>query len=138
MMLASFATIAVFFLAAERWWPIRRQPLIRRGFFADVVYVPIHYLMRVVINGTVAVALTETGVRILPGWSLGVLRGQPVWLEALVLLVVLDFFFYVMHRLKHRWGWWWRLHETHHSSADLDWLSSARFHPLEKDRKSVV
>jgi len=24
------------------------------------------------------------------------------------------------------------LHETHHSSVDLDWLSAARFHPLEK------
>jgi hypothetical protein len=43
-----------------------------------------------------------------------------------------DFFFYWMHRAKHRWNWLWRLHETHHSSRDLDWFSSVRFNPLEK------
>jgi lathosterol oxidase len=37
-----------------------------------------------------------------------------------------------MHRAKHRFDWWWRLHETHHSSRELDWFSSVRFHPLEK------
>ncbi|HEV8438167.1 MAG TPA: sterol desaturase family protein [Methylomirabilota bacterium] len=132
MMLAIFGAIALFFVAAERRWPARAQPLLRRGFFTDASYVAIHYLMRVVINGTVAVALAEVGRRILPGGSVGLLNGRPLWVQALTLLLVLDLIFYVMHRLKHRWGWWWRLHETHHSSVDLDWLSSARFHPVEK------
>ena len=63
---------------------------------------------------------------------MNILRHKPVWLQALILLIVLDMFFYVMHRLKHKWRWWWRLHETHHSSTDLDWFSSVRFHPVEK------
>jgi sterol desaturase/sphingolipid hydroxylase (fatty acid hydroxylase superfamily) len=67
-----------------------------------------------------------------PSWNFGVLSRHPVWLQALVLLLVLDFFFYVTHRLKHRWHWWWRLHETHHSTEDMDFLSTVRFHPLEK------
>jgi sterol desaturase/sphingolipid hydroxylase (fatty acid hydroxylase superfamily) len=132
MMLATFAAIAVSFVIAERVWPARPQPLFRRGFITDLLYVPIHYLMRVVINGTVAVALAEAGRRALPGLSIGILSERALLVQALALLLVLDFFFYVMHRLKHRWRWWWRLHETHHSSMDLDWLSSARFHPLEK------
>lgn len=132
MMLAIFASIAALFVAAERLAPARDQPVFRRGFAADLAYVPVHFLMRVVINGTVAVALAEVGRRVLPPWTVATLADRPVWLQALVLLVVLDLFFYVMHRLKHRWGWWWRLHETHHSSVDLDWLASARFHPLEK------
>lgn len=131
-MLVIFAAIACLFVAAERLFPVRAQPLFRRGFFTDVVYVAIQYGLRVIINGTVAVALVEMGRRVLPPEAIGVLRGRPLWAQALVLLLVLDFFFYAMHRLKHRWGWWWRLHETHHSSIDLDWLSSARFHPLEK------
>jgi sterol desaturase/sphingolipid hydroxylase (fatty acid hydroxylase superfamily) len=60
------------------------------------------------------------------------LAGQPVWLQAVGIIVVLDFLAYWMHRGKHRFHWWWRLHETHHSSVDLDWFSSVRFHPLEK------
>jgi sterol desaturase/sphingolipid hydroxylase (fatty acid hydroxylase superfamily) len=33
-----------------------------------------------------------------------------------------------MHRLFH--GPLWRFHAIHHSSVDLDWLSSVRLHPL--------
>jgi sterol desaturase/sphingolipid hydroxylase (fatty acid hydroxylase superfamily) len=132
MMLVVFAAIAVLFAAAERVTPIRPQPLFRRGCVADAAYVAIHYVLRIGINGTVALALAELGRRALPSWAVGTLRDHPVWVQALVLLLVLDFLFYVMHRLKHRWAWWWRLHETHHSSVELDWLAAARFHPLEK------
>lgn len=131
-MLAIFAMLASVFFLAERVIPSRTQALLRRGFFADVMYVPIHYLMRVVINGTVAVMLVHWASQNLPTGTIAILASKPLWVQVLALLLVLDFFFYVMHRLKHRWLWWWRLHETHHSSTDLDWLSTVRFHPLEK------
>lgn len=132
MMLAIFAAIAAFFFVAERIVPARSQAIFRTGFWADVLYVPIHFFMRIAINQTLAVALAELGRRCLPAYAIGVLAGKPLWVQALGILLLLDLFFYVMHRLKHRWHWWWRLHETHHSSAELDWLASARFHPLEK------
>jgi sterol desaturase/sphingolipid hydroxylase (fatty acid hydroxylase superfamily) len=129
---AIFAVIAAVFSAAERFVPLHPQPFFRRGFATDVAYIAIHYVLRLAINGTLAVALVQIGTRTLPAWSAGMLRERPTWLQAIVVIVVLDFFFYVMHRLKHRWTWWWRLHETHHSSLELDWLATARFHPLEK------
>ena len=132
VMLAIFAALALVFLISERVNSVRPQPVVRRGFFTDLLYIPIHFMMRVVINGTVAVALVEVTRSLFPSWKVGVLSGQPLWVQVLVLLLVLDFFFYVMHRLKHHWPWWWRLHETHHSSMDLDFLSTVRFHPLEK------
>lgn len=132
MMFWIFAAIALLFVTAERVGPFRAQPLLRAGFVSDVAYVAIHFVLRIVINGTVAVALAELGRRLLPEWSVGALREYPIWCQTAVLIVVLDLVFYVMHRLKHRWAWWWRLHETHHSSVDLDWLAAARFHPLEK------
>jgi sterol desaturase/sphingolipid hydroxylase (fatty acid hydroxylase superfamily) len=131
-MLGIFAVLALAFFLAERVIPARPQPVFRRGFVADVVYVPIHYFMRVFINGTVAILLVHWAGRIFPSATIAVLSSKPLWVQVAVLLLVLDFFFYVMHRLKHRWHWWWRLHETHHSSMDLDWLSTVRFHPLEK------
>jgi sterol desaturase/sphingolipid hydroxylase (fatty acid hydroxylase superfamily) len=127
-----FLAIGGFFFLAERVIPRRPgQPLLRPGFFTDALYVPVHYLMRVLVSFVAAGFLTELGRAALPG-SVPVLSGRPVWLQAVVLVVVLDFFFYVMHRAKHRWHWWWRLHETHHSSERMDFLASVRFHPLEK------
>jgi sterol desaturase/sphingolipid hydroxylase (fatty acid hydroxylase superfamily) len=131
-MLVIFAVLALIFLIGERVLSLRPQRVIRRGFLTDVAYIPIHFAMRVVINGTVAVALAEAARSLFPSWNFGVLAGHSLWLQALVLLLVLDFFFYVTHRLKHRWHWWWRLHETHHSTEDMDFLSTVRFHPLEK------
>lgn len=132
-MLLVFACLASIFVVAERLRPSRpEQPLLRRGWLADVLYVPIHFLMRVVINGTLAVLLAGWARDHLPPGTTAVLSGAPLWVQVVALLVVLDFFFYGMHRLKHQWHWWWRLHETHHSSVDLDWMSTARFHPLEK------
>ena len=130
--LEMFAMIAAFFLVAERLYPrVERQPMLRRGVIGDVLYIPVHYLLRVLISFLAADLLTEAGGRLMPG-AVSLMAGRPIWLQALVVVIVLDFFFYVMHRLKHRWHWWWRLHETHHSSEDMDFLSSVRFHPLEK------
>jgi sterol desaturase/sphingolipid hydroxylase (fatty acid hydroxylase superfamily) len=137
-MLKVLVPIALFFFLFERAWPVRRQAMLRRGVVADAFYVPFHYLMRVALNVTIAALLMRLGARVLPPWSIHVMTERPVWLQALVLIFVLDLFFYVMHRLKHRWTWWWRLHETHHSSPALDWLASARFHPLEKILDRVV
>lgn len=131
-MLKVFGSVALLFFACERLWPKRRgQPVLRAGVYADILYVPIHYLMRVAVSFLLADALTDVGRHLLPGGR-GILAGLPVPAQAAMVLLVLDLFFYFMHRLKHRWHWWWRLHETHHSSANLDFLASVRFHPLEK------
>ena len=137
-MLKVLVPIAFFFFVLELVWPARRQPLLRRGLVVDALYVLLHYVLRVALNVTIASVLTTAGHRILPRWAFEVLTDEPVWIQAVILIFVLDLFFYVMHRLKHRWTWWWRLHETHHSSPHLDWLASARFHPLEKLVDRVV
>jgi sterol desaturase/sphingolipid hydroxylase (fatty acid hydroxylase superfamily) len=132
-MLLIFAGVAGTFLAAEILFPARPlQPFFRPGVFADLLYVPLHVVLRMLLNISLAGLIMTAGRALLPAGAVAVLSDRPVWLQAAVLIFVLDFFFYVMHRAKHRWTWWWRLHETHHSSRHLDWLASARFHPLEK------
>jgi sterol desaturase/sphingolipid hydroxylase (fatty acid hydroxylase superfamily) len=131
-MLGTFTVIAIVFFLAERFRPAKPQRIFRRGLITDAIYCPLNIAVRIAFNGTLAIALSELGRRLLPDYAIGVLRDQPLWLQAVAILVVLDLIFYVMHRLKHRWQWLWRLHETHHSSEELDWFSSVRFHPLEK------
>jgi len=49
-----------------------------------------------------------------------------------LLLIVTDFANYWAHRSLHQCGPLWRLHRVHHSTARLDWLATARGHPLDQ------
>ena len=59
----------------------------------------------------------------------GPLSELPLWLQALLFLVLSDFMLYWLHRLFHGGGFW-KYHAIHHSSEELDWISAARFHPV--------
>jgi len=54
---------------------------------------------------------------------------MPLWAQALTFLVVSDFLTYWIHRGFHGVHMW-KYHAIHHSSEDLDWISAARFHPV--------
>ncbi len=59
----------------------------------------------------------------------GPLSQLPLWLQAVLFLVLSDFMLYWLHRLFHGGGFW-KYHAVHHSSEELDWISAARFHPV--------
>lgn len=52
-----------------------------------------------------------------------------MWLIALEMLVAGDFIGYGTHRAFHGRALW-KFHAVHHSSEELDWLSSVRLHPV--------
>jgi len=56
----------------------------------------------------------------------------PVWLEAALLLALLDCFYYWVHRVFHEVPLLWRIHLVHHSDTAVDISTSVRHHPLEK------
>jgi sterol desaturase/sphingolipid hydroxylase (fatty acid hydroxylase superfamily) len=59
----------------------------------------------------------------------GPLSQLPLWVQALLFLVASDFMLYWLHRMFHG-GEFWKYHAVHHSSEELDWISAARFHPV--------
>ena len=59
----------------------------------------------------------------------GPLSALPLWLQAVLFLVLADFMMYWLHRMFHGGGFW-KYHAIHHSSEDVDWISAARFHPV--------
>jgi sterol desaturase/sphingolipid hydroxylase (fatty acid hydroxylase superfamily) len=59
----------------------------------------------------------------------GAISRQPSWLQAIEVLLFGDLVGYWIHRLFHRRPLW-PFHAIHHSSTQLDWLSSVRLHPL--------
>ena len=55
----------------------------------------------------------------------------PNWLSIGLSLLLLDLAIYAQHVAAHRWRWFWRLHQVHHSDIDFDTTTALRFHPLE-------
>jgi sterol desaturase/sphingolipid hydroxylase (fatty acid hydroxylase superfamily) len=53
------------------------------------------------------------------------------WLELVLVLVVLDFAFYVTHVAMHKIPGFWRFHRVHHSDPAVDVTTTIRQHPGE-------
>lgn len=112
----------------ERCFPIRPAPLLGRGWLSDVFY----YLdpwFRPAIFGWVIIRANAwlgpegllTGFKTLPG---------P--LQFLLLLLVTELVFYVMHRLMHQLPWLWEFHRVHHSSTQYYALMTKRLHLFDE------
>jgi sterol desaturase/sphingolipid hydroxylase (fatty acid hydroxylase superfamily) len=56
----------------------------------------------------------------------------PVWIQAVLMVLVVDFLRYWLHRAAHQSDTLWRLHSVHHSVQQMYWLNTARFHFVEK------
>lgn len=67
----------------------------------------------------------------------GPLATLPLWAQVIVFLVASDFLLYWIHRAFHGQHMW-KYHAVHHSSEDLEWISAARFHPVNIFLGTVV
>jgi sterol desaturase/sphingolipid hydroxylase (fatty acid hydroxylase superfamily) len=61
-------------------------------------------------------------------WGLAPRLHLPLWLEALVAVIVMDYTFYLWHIALHRVPFLWRIHAAHHVDLDLDVSTALRFH----------
>lgn len=59
----------------------------------------------------------------------GTLAVLPLWQQGFIYLVVGDFALYWSHRVFHGQTLW-KYHAVHHAPTQVDWISAARFHPL--------
>jgi hypothetical protein len=57
------------------------------------------------------------------------INSQNLIVQVLIALFILDFFGYLRHRLMHS-KYLWPFHSIHHSSRQIDWLSTERNHPI--------
>ena len=62
----------------------------------------------------------------------------PLFVQFILLLLVIDFFRYWLHRASHTYPALWRLHAIHHSSTKLNLINVGKFHPVEKALQFVL
>ncbi|MES1207726.1 MAG: sterol desaturase family protein [Pseudomonadota bacterium] len=126
---ASIVAAALLLIALERAFPYTPdRRLWRAGIGTDLMGYAI--LQSVVVGWVIARIIA--GLDGLSGMSrLHLISGWPVWGQVLLFLVTHDLYIYLFHRLQHRVPLLWRIHEAHHATADVDWLSGSRSHALE-------
>jgi len=76
--------------------------------------------------------LSPAAIWLVPGPVRSGLHGLPWWAQTVILFVLSDLANYFGHRALHRVPLLWRFHAVHHSSEQLDWLATARAHPLDQ------
>ena len=137
----SLVNLAVSFAAfglLARLWPCNpEQPrLLSRDLPDNVIY----WLLGVLLYGGLVTLLIRGGLGLLLGAhgataSAAVLAGYgwtsrlPLALQAVLVIVILDFVQYWLHRLFHTRSLW-PFHAIHHSAEQLEWTTTFRIHPV--------
>jgi sterol desaturase/sphingolipid hydroxylase (fatty acid hydroxylase superfamily) len=112
------------------WWH-------KRGLGTDLAYwvfVPVfsRYLrIWVTVMGTMLIFGITNGDAISKFYDHGhgAIGRLPLWEQGVLYLVATDFLLYWSHRVFH-YGFLWKYHAVHHASKDVEWISAARFHPV--------
>jgi sterol desaturase/sphingolipid hydroxylase (fatty acid hydroxylase superfamily) len=104
------------------WWKDRRAVV------TDFIYwfvVPLFMLIGRVLMLLAGLALLFGGQEphLLP------VKHLPLWQQCLAIQLIQDVLLYWIHRLFHT-RLAWKFHAVHHSPHVLDWMSTARFHPV--------
>ena len=142
----AFVILTGVFWAIEFFWPcVSGQRRWRRGFLTDTFY----WFFTPLVSKSItqfAVLLTLVPIFFLLGRSLdrasllaghGPIIALPKWLQVLIILFAGDLIAYWTHRWFHTRRLW-PFHAIHHSSEELDWLSSVRLHPVNETVTRVL
>ena len=139
VLIGLFVLSFVFFVIERLVGRGRKQAIIRKGWWTDVLYWIFTPLVTkqttkllVIIPALVLVLTHVTSVDALKAGAyrgFGPLSRLPLWLQAVMIFVQADFIGYWSHRLFHG-RHFWPFHAVHHSSEELDWLGSVRVHPV--------
>ncbi len=120
---------AIIIIVLERIFPYNKgQKVFREGFFNDFFWYTIiqSYVLGLLIFNFLNYVYKNTLLN-----ELRLLADVPIWAQLVFFVLSHDFYIYWFHRWQHENKYLWRLHEAHHSTKDVDWLSGSRSHSLE-------
>jgi sterol desaturase/sphingolipid hydroxylase (fatty acid hydroxylase superfamily) len=132
------ALFAAFGLLARLWPCNPEQP---RYFGRDLIDNSLYWAMGLLAYGGVSAFYIHAGATLFFGGQsartadkailtgFGPASHLPLVVQAMLIVVAIDFVQYWVHRLFHGHALW-PLHAIHHSAEDLDWTTTYRNHPL--------
>jgi sterol desaturase/sphingolipid hydroxylase (fatty acid hydroxylase superfamily) len=127
--LGLIAAFAFIFIILEKIFPYNKgQKFIREGFSND--FILYNFLQSFILGLVISyiIQFLDSFTQLSQYW---LISGWPVWTQVVFFVVTHDFYIYWFHRLQHKNKYLWRIHEAHHSTKTVDWLSGVRSHSLE-------
>ena len=129
---ASLLFLALVFIPIEKAFPAKpNQKTFRPFWVLDLCYFFGQYLLW---SSLVLKALSYFGLWLDNTITLEfreLINNQPIWLQAIEVIVLSDFLIYWGHRFQHKFDFLWRFHKVHHTTESMDWLAAHREHPID-------
>jgi sterol desaturase/sphingolipid hydroxylase (fatty acid hydroxylase superfamily) len=119
------------FIPIERVFGRREQRILRDGWRTDVIHFVVNNLLTTVgvIAGVVAFGTALHAA--VPQGTRTAIAGQPVGAQFVEALMLGELCGYWAHRATHLVPLLWKFHRVHHTISEMDWLASARLHPID-------
>ncbi len=137
--MAEIAVLYAVLKPLEAWRPVERWRD-KKALRADVIYTWLHRLgvlpLLVFLLLVIPVSELDAWLRmndivrpniedLIPGLSRNAIGAFVIY------VIVIDFVEYWLHRLQHRFSWWWALHSLHHSQRQMSFWTDDRNHLLD-------
>ena len=131
--LKTIVLIALVFVPLERITALYPAQRILRAHWAnDLIYLFLNSLL-IKVGLFVLIGSTMAALRLaVPEVVTTAVRSQPLWLQAVEVIVIADCGFYAAHRAFHEIPFLWRFHAIHHSIEEMDWLAAHRVHAVDQ------
>jgi sterol desaturase/sphingolipid hydroxylase (fatty acid hydroxylase superfamily) len=119
------------FLPLERAFALHQQKVFRSEVAVDIGYYFVNGLVISVALSAPLGLVARGAHQFVPAGFYAALSALPVWLRAVLALVVGEVGYYWGHRLSHEIPFLWRFHAVHHSAREMDFLVNSRSHPVD-------
>lgn len=128
----TLVVLALVFIPLERAFPKdRQQSILRKGWITDLKYFMLSH-MGVQLISFFTVIPIQVFLHSVTTWEFQLwIASQPLWLQFIEILLVVDLGTYWIHRAMHEVPALWKFHAIHHSTEQMNWLASSRLHLLE-------
>ncbi|MNU76503.1 Fatty acid hydroxylase superfamily protein [compost metagenome] len=128
----SLLFLVLLFVPMERVFPAKKgQTFFRKRWLLDLSFFLGQYLLWNSLLIWFLYYLHSVVDTLMPGSIVNAIHTQPLWLQAIEVLILSDFLIYWGHRLQHQVDFLWRFHKVHHTAETMDWLAAHREHPLD-------
>jgi sterol desaturase/sphingolipid hydroxylase (fatty acid hydroxylase superfamily) len=123
--------LGLIFIPLERWFALHRQRIFRAGWQTDLKHFFVSHAGVQLLSFA-----TMIPVQTMFAWTAQfdfqrAIAEQPLWLQFVEMLLVVDFMTYWVHRAFHQIPALWDFHAIHHSSRQMDWLAGSRMHLID-------
>lgn len=124
--------LALVFIPLEGFFAKNKdQKLLRNGWVTDMKYFMFSHIGIQLFSFLTVMPIQYWITHIPNNPIVPYIQIQPIWVQFIELLIIVDFTTYWIHRALHEVNFLWRFHAIHHSTEQMDWLASSRLHIVE-------